>query len=101
MISTGGGTFADRGNRRTIEQAGVAVWLDTAFELCLEHCRHEIGTRPMFRDEETLESLYESRRDEYAAAKIAVETLGRNSELVADDVVERLEDAIWSSDSFR
>ena len=73
----------------------------TAYETCLERCQDEIGTRPLFRDEESLEALFEARRADYAAAAFTVESLGRNPEIIADDVIQRLEDAIWSSESFR
>jgi len=98
VVSAGGGLFADRGNRKTIELSGVAVWLDAPFEECFERCEGEIGKRPLFRDEETLEQLYESRRDEYANADIVVESMDRKPEIIADDVVQRLEDAIWSTE---
>jgi shikimate kinase len=101
VVATGGGTYADRGNRRTIEEAGVAIWIATPFENCLERCQEEIGKRPLFRDEESLEALFEARRSDYAAAAFTVETLNRNPEIVADDVIQRLEDAIWSTESFR
>ena len=101
VVATGGGTYADRGNRRTIEESGVAIWIATPFANCLERCQDEIGTRPLFRDEESLEALFEARRADYAAAAFTVESLGRNPEHIADDVIQRLEDAIWSSESFR
>jgi shikimate kinase len=98
VVATGGGLYADRGNRKTVELAGVAVWLDGSFEECFEHCKDEIGTRPLYRDEESLQALYDARREEYAHADIGVESLGRRPEVIADDVIQRLEDAIWSSE---
>jgi shikimate kinase len=98
VVSTGGGLFADRGNRRTMALAGVAVWIDAPFEECFEHCKDEIGTRPLFRDEESLQALYDARREAYAEADIVVESLDRAPELIADEIVQRLEDAIWTSD---
>ena len=101
VVATGGGLYADRGNRKTIQLAGVAVWIDVPFDVCLERCKEALGTRPLFRDEESLEELYESRRAEYANADITVEAMGRTPAIIADDVIQRLEDAIWSAEGFR
>jgi shikimate kinase len=101
VVATGGGTYADRGNRKTIAGAGVAVWLDAPFASCMEHCRDQIGTRPLYRDEEAMESLYQTRREDYGQADITVETLDRSPEILADEVMQKLEDAIWSSETLR
>ena len=70
ILSTGGGAFMQRRNRKAIKRAGVAVWLDADLALLWDRVRHK-ETRPLLRTPDpygTLAALFESRRPLYAKA---------------------------------
>jgi shikimate kinase len=76
VISLGGGTFLTDENYELVANHGVTVWLDCSFSMI--HRRVAAHThRPLARDPDQLESLFEARRPGYARADYRVE--------VADD----------------
>jgi len=75
VIALGGGTFAQRENVDILEDNGVTVWLDLPLEKVrqrLEGCEH----RPLARDPQCLEKLFEIRQAIYGKAdfRIAVDS---------------------------
>jgi shikimate kinase len=96
VVVTGAGCFADRGNRRTVQLGGISVFIDASLEECLDAAL-ELGLlRPDDENNERFAALFELRRNDYDHADVVVETLGRDPEAIADDIVQRLEDRVWS-----
>jgi shikimate kinase len=96
VILLGPTAFSDRGNRRTIQKAGVAVFVDATLEECLEGAIEKGLHRPTEEANERFTAQYESRRDDYLEADIIVETFSRDPGELADEVVQRLEDRVWT-----
>ncbi len=96
IISTGHRSFVDRGNRRTMQQFGVAVFVDATLEECLKDALDHGLLRIDDPNNERFSTLYEAQRYEYEAADVIVEPMGRDPETVADEIMQRLEDRVWS-----
>ncbi len=89
-------TFLDRGNRRTMEQAGVSVFVDASLEECIAGAIEKGSLRADPEGHETFINRYETFRKEYEQADVVVETLGRTPDEIADEVLQRLEDRVWT-----
>ncbi|UCF68340.1 MAG: hypothetical protein JSV80_03320 [Acidobacteriota bacterium] len=96
VIVTGPSTFVDRGNRRTIQLSGVSVFIDASLEECLEGALERGLLRPDDEANERFTSLFELRRSQYEEADVLIEPLGRDAEQVADEILQRLEDRVWT-----
>ena len=96
VVLLGPTAYADRGNRRTVQKAGVSVFVDASLEECLEGAIEKGLHRPTEEANERFTQQYESRRDDYLEADIVVETFSRDAGELADEVVQRLEDRVWS-----
>lgn len=96
VIVTGPGTFVDRGNRRTMQLAGISVYIDASLEECLQAAVEQRLIPEDDANSERFATLYDARRPEYEKADVIVETLGRDPEGLADEVLQRIEDRVWS-----
>jgi len=85
VIALGGGAFADKANRETIEAAGVSIWLRSPVERLWERVSHE-EDRPLARDRERFEALYREREPLYAEADFTVETSDVDPDQVVKDI---------------
>jgi shikimate kinase len=67
VLALGGGAFVDPANRKLLEERGVTLWLDCPFpRIC---ARVEGQThRPLARDPDQFQQLYDDRRDIYSKA---------------------------------
>ncbi|SEO95944.1 shikimate kinase [Salinihabitans flavidus] len=89
VLSTGGGAYLCRENRRAITEKGVAVWLDADLDLLWQRVRHK-GTRPLLQTRApyaTLKAIYEERVPIYALADLRVQADPAFS-------IERMTDAV-------
>ncbi|KMW57203.1 Shikimate kinase I [Candidatus Rhodobacter oscarellae] len=93
ILSTGGGAFMTPGNRETISQLGVSVWLRADLELLWNRVRHKT-TRPLLRTDnprKTLSEIKSEREPIYALADLAVDADPSYSiEEMAQKVIEVL-----------
>lgn len=96
VVVLGAGAFADRGNRRTMQQAGISVFVDASLEECLESALDRGLLRPDDENNERFAALYELRSEDYEKADVIVETLNRDPETIAEEILQRLEDRVWS-----
>lgn len=96
VVVTGPNTFVDRGNRKTITQSGISVYLDATLEECLDGALDRGLLRPDDENNERFAALYDLRRPEYEKADVIVEPQQRDAEAIADDIIQRLEDRVWS-----
>jgi shikimate kinase len=72
VLALGGGAFVDPANRKLLQERGVTLWLDCSFSrICarLEGQTH----RPLARDPQKLQQLFEDRRDLYSQAEHHIE----------------------------
>lgn len=93
VLSTGGGAFMSKENRRMITELGVSVWLNADLPVLWERVRHK-DTRPLLKTPDplgTLARLYEQRVPIYAQADLAVRSEpGLSLEVMARRVSEAL-----------
>jgi len=88
VIATGGGAFADEGNRVLLRSYAPVVYLEAAVETLLERLAGDLG-RPLLRDEdreEVVRELLSRRVPGYRTADVTVRTDGRTVEEVAGQV---------------
>ena len=84
VLALGGGAFVDPANRKLLDERGVTIWLDCPFPRI---CARVDGQthRPLARDAEKFQRLYDDRREMYDKAehRIAADT-DDAAEIVAD-----------------
>jgi shikimate kinase len=96
VIVTGAGTFVDRGNRRTMAQSGVAVYLEASLESCMAGALEAGLLRSDEESQDRFTTLYESRTAEYENADVIVDVLEREPDAVAEEIVQSLEERVWA-----
>ncbi|MFN7997692.1 MAG: shikimate kinase [Bryobacteraceae bacterium] len=88
VVALGGGAFVQPENYALLENNGITVWLDCPFEMV---CRRveQSSHRPLARDPEQFEHLYQSRQEAYSRAdyRIAIDS---DDPAAAVDAVMRL-----------
>jgi len=95
VIALGGGTWTLENNRVLIEkQDCLTVWLDAPFELCWKRICSEGNLRPLARDKETAQRLFDLRRTSYALATLCVEV---SEEKSVEDLTARIIEALPES----
>jgi len=81
ILSTGGGAFLAKRNRKIIKRYGVAVWLNAPLDVLWERVRHK-DSRPLLRTADpraTLAEIYAVRTPIYAKAKLHLAVANRAS----------------------
>ena len=73
VIALGGGAFTIEENFALVSNHGVTIWLDAPLEVIKPRIAAETH-RPLARDPERFQALYEDRRDSYARADYRIET---------------------------
>jgi len=91
VIALGGGATVDPENRLVIDSTGISVWLNVAFETAARRVSTD-GTRPLFKDPEHAERLYENRLPIYKLARIHVLADNRPPADIAGEVAMRLQE---------
>ncbi|MBD0371949.1 MAG: shikimate kinase [Pyrinomonadaceae bacterium] len=87
VIALGGGAWMMEENRALIHSHDcLTVWLDAPFELCWQRITEGEEARPLARDRETAERLYQERRPIYALARLHISATREKS--VEDLAVE-------------
>ena len=87
VVALGGGAFAQPENAGLFGENGIAIWLDCPFPIVkarVEHASH----RPLARDLQKLEQLYEDRRVSYAKADFRIEIAGDDPALAVAAVLK-------------
>jgi len=76
VLALGGGAFAEEANRELLRDNGIAIWLDCPFSVVQRRVAAHHVVRPLARDPEKFESLWNLRRQFYelADARIPVES---------------------------
>jgi shikimate kinase len=86
VIAVGGGCFTRVENVEMIHNHGVAIWLDAPLEMVRARVAHATH-RPLARDPEQFERLFETRRDAYARAEYRIEVGAGGSQAAVDDIL--------------
>lgn len=93
VIATGGGAFADEGNRLLLRSYAPVVYLEAAVETLVNRLAGDLG-RPLLRGgdrEEVVRRLLSQRVPGYRTADVTVRTDGRTVEEVAGQVADWIE----------
>jgi shikimate kinase len=72
VLALGGGAFVDPDTRKLLEERGVTVWLDCPFPRINARVKDQTH-RPLARDPEKLQQLFDDRRDVYRKAEHRIE----------------------------
>ena len=64
IVSTGGGLFSKRKNRKLAKKTGVIVFLNCPLEICLKRIK-DIKNRPLLKDKNQILKLYLKRQKIY------------------------------------
>ena len=91
VIALGGGATVDPENRFIIDSTGTSVWLNVPFDTAARRVSVD-GTRPLFKDPEHAQRLYESRLPIYRLARIHVLADNRPPAEIAGEVAMRLQE---------
>jgi len=91
VISTGGGALLNANTREALEGSGLLVCLDADLDSIVERVGGD-PYRPLAKDRESLEGLYDARRELYDALPYHVDTTGKSPGEVAAEVI-----TLWQS----
>jgi shikimate kinase len=92
VVATGGGSFVQEGNRRTIARLGMSVLLEVGLETVRSRLAGKTD-RPLFQSPEQLGALFAQRAPFYRMAGVRVALSGAETvEEAADRVLTALED---------
>jgi len=83
VLALGGGAFTQAGNRETLADRGITVWLDCPFETISRRVA-QASHRPLARDPAEFAALYRARLDGYRLAEVHIAIAG-------DDPAEAVE----------
>ncbi len=72
VLALGGGAFVDPANRKLLEERGVTVWLDCPFPRITTRVASQTH-RPLARDPEKFQQLFDDRRGVYSKAEHRIE----------------------------
>ncbi len=90
VVATGGGAFADEGNRALLRSYAPVVYLETGVETLIERLSGDVD-RPLLRGgerEKVIRDLLARRIPGYREADLSVRTDGRTVEEVAGRIAE-------------
>ena len=92
VVSTGGGAVIREVNRQFFFQWGIVILLTASEEAILERVQ-KTGGRPLLaggREKEKIASLWGERRSYYQQCHLEIDTTGRQSQEVAQEIVRLL-----------
>jgi shikimate kinase len=73
VVALGGGAFVQPENADALEDRGISIWLDCPLETIERRIADEMQARPLARDRQAMQRLYEERRAGYSRADFAVD----------------------------
>jgi len=91
VMALGGGAFIEPGVQNCLQDAQIpVVFLDAPVAELFRRCEQPGLERPLRRDQEQFQKLYERRRPEYLKAAICIETAGKKIGDVAQEIISGL-----------
>jgi len=98
VVALGGGAFAPEENRILI-QHWPAVFLEAPVDELWRRSSEEKNTRPMRKNREQFDALYEERLPSYRQATVTVETSGKDLQSICAEIEGTLQLASAKTDS--
>jgi shikimate kinase len=94
VLALGGGAFVQKQNREALNSAGaITVFLEAPVEELRRRCQAELKVRPLAMDDSTFVGLFAARRNDYALARYAVQTLNKTVQQVTAEIEQLLKAA--------
>ena len=91
VVATGGGTIESFHNRKRMESSGSLVHLDADLSTCKERLDGQgRASRPLWKDEASLRSLFERRRPLYESSGARVSSNGKSPDWIAGSILRAL-----------
>ena len=87
VLALGGGAFAGQANRDLLRDNGVSIWLDCPFDALWERVSRA-AHRPLARDRQRFEELYQARRSSYSLADCRIEICDDNPLVAVAAILE-------------
>jgi shikimate kinase len=87
VLALGGGTFTRDDNIELANDNGVSIWIDASIELVRTRVASS-NHRPLAKDAEKFESLYQARRHAYSRADYRIPAIENNSKAIAAQVLD-------------
>ena len=87
VVALGGGAFAEQTNYELLANNGVTVWLDCPLDIVRARVAQN-ANRPLARDPEKLELLYDLRKPAYARADFRIDVSGDDSNAVVASILQ-------------
>jgi shikimate kinase len=87
VVALGGGSFSDEANQALLGENGVTIWLDCSFpRVCarVEGRSH----RPLARDPEKFQQLYQQRQAAYSKAEYRIEIDTDDPAVIVDAILK-------------
>lgn len=92
VVALGGGAFVQSQNLALLRDSKQpTVFLDANLPELRKRCAAQMGTRPLFRDENQFRQLYEARRSGYMEAGLRIDTAGKTVNEIVNEVLSRLD----------
>jgi shikimate kinase len=86
VLALGGGAFVQETNYQLLENNGVSIWLDCPLDMVRARVA-ESEHRPLARDPEKLELLYDQRKPAYGRADFRIEVTGDDPSTVVERIL--------------
>ena len=91
VIALGGGTWTIEKNRALVKANDcLTVWLNAPFELCWQRIERESNPRPLARDKESTQQLYQQRQASYALAVLHIQVSEKTPHHIAAEIIKAL-----------
>ncbi len=90
VIATGGGIVKNEKNREILKKTGRVIQLYANLETLLKRIKMD-GSRPLVKSKKDFFNLLEQRKGIYDFAEIKIDTTEKAPELVAREIIKRLE----------
>lgn len=87
VISTGGGAVTFERNVNALKKGAKIVFIDTPFDVICARVG-DASTRPMFKNRENAQKLFNERREKYLAAADFVVNGSQNVRKIALEIAE-------------
>jgi shikimate kinase len=92
VIALGGGAFAQESIRQTIrDHSATVVFLHVDLDEAVRRCESAPGSRPLLRDANQMNLLYEERLPFYSTAHFQVQTSGKAPAEIAQEIRAKLQ----------
>lgn len=96
ILASGGGAFINEKLRNIIQEKSISIWLQASLEVLMERTQRK-NNRPLLKTKNpkaTMKKLLDERNPIYAKADVHVESRAVNKEIIATEIIDKLETTI-------